>query len=897
MQRLYSIASVLVLTTLAGSSWTWAGSIESEAEVRELAREVLNGRKAVVRLYIGWKADPKAYKTVVVPLDGLDVVFDALRQAAGGSVPMDATVVVVPDDQQDEAIIEVMDGCLFGEPYRADGRITLWPGRVPPIQLSPCMFQDALRQPIENAEVEVLLADTPYDHLAQVRLWIADAKLDKSGRLLSPKASASCRLCSFLFVVNHPDCGPVPAVLRSYPSEPGEDCLFFVGALPKDRWCVFLDALGQPMAGATVEVHDGWRLESVAQTHLGSVQLDGSGRLRPLYRRPLLEHCCFLVSDPNYGTAIVEPYDKTGVSIDEPVSSCIVPLTPVGTRADGRSLWGTVVDSNEKPVAGAIVRCMEVTIPGHNRLHAFFGRFSLSDKCVKVPTDSEGRFGMHLPLANADGSLGRPVPPDAKYEVVIETLPRLGLESFSGSLPAGQEHIITMQPIGAAPKNFTGMLVFTDGRRAVRDVEKLKLVTLSIRSLGSNSQLGYAPGGWLEQENLPFGTYSATAEWDGVLYVFGPVEVTADSPQTVVLAPSEIRPAERMYCGRVIHGVTGRPVARAVVMQMPLPDRRIIDALGEELEDQIVHLGPELATGEDVLRILEEQVGWPMARTGADGHYEIALPTGEQPDPMRRLVAIAKGFLGAEQQLRLVQPQIDEKGQQRTEWFEPDATGKISLPDMKLFPAGIVVIDPCIPRQSGPNRDRDVRFHYTTAHGDPTPWLKDFWMTPIANQGQSVFYKQRLPVNQLQSVYVPAGVTLTLVIQRQETASAPIMVENVRLTQGETLDLGRVEFARAIQVVVRVLDSQGQPLEGITVRCLAERIGYGFRQGVSDGEGRAHVHIPPNSQGQLIVDFFDRETRTNVREGISYQIADEDAGKEFVLSLSDEFLKGLLESR
>ncbi len=898
MGRLHSIGRSLVVVALAVSSWAGTQDPNSEAEVRELAREVLNGRTAVVRLYIDWKTDPKAYKTMTVPLDGLDVVFDTIRQGAGGSVPMDATVVVVPDDQQDEAIATVMDGCLFGEPYRADGRITLWPGPVSRIQQSPCLFEDALRQPIENAEVQILLADTPYDHLARVRLWIADAKLDKNGRLSSPKASASCRLCSFLFVVNHPDCGSVPAVLRSYPSERVKDSCFLVGTLPKDRWCVFLDALGKPMAGAMVEVYFALRWGAAIQTPIDSVQLDEAGRLRPPYRSPFLQQCCFLVSDPNYGTAIVEPYDETGVSIAEPVSSCIVPLTPVGTRADERSLWGTVVDSNEKPVAGAIVRCREVTIPGRNRLYAFFGQQALTGKCAKVPTDDAGRFGMHLPLANADGSLGRPVPPDAKYEVVIETPPRLGLESFSGSLAAGVEHTITMQPIGTAPKSFTGVLVFTDGRKPVTDPEKLAQVSLSIRAPTSNGQMGYGPGGWMGRESLPFGTYTATARWDSVLYAFGPVEVTADSPQTVVLAPREIRPAERMYCGRVIDGITGQPVARAIVMPRPFPETAIAENLGDERMDQILYLGPEAADDDELLRVLEQEVGWPMAHTGADGRYEFVAAVDGQPGQYVELVAIAKGFLGAEQQLRLVQPQIDENGQQRTDWFEPDAMGKVSLPDMKLFPAGTVVIDPCIPRQNGPNRESDVRFHYTTAHGDPTPWLKAFWMAPIANQGQSVFYKRRLPINQLQSVYVPAGVTLTLVIQRQETAFAPIMVENVRLAQGETLDLGRVEFARAIQVVVRVLDSKGQPLEGITVRCLAERIGYGLRQGVSDGEGRAHVHIPPNSQGRLIVDFFDRETRTNVREGVAYRVAgEEDAGKEFVLSLSDEVLKGLLESR
>jgi hypothetical protein len=49
-----------------------------------------------------------------------------------------------------------------------------------------------------------------------------------------------------------------------------------------------------------------------------------------------------------------------------------------------------------------------------------------------------------------------------------------------------------------------------------------------------------------------------------------------------------------------------------------------------------------------------------------------------------------------------------------------------------------------------------------------------------------------------------------------------------------------------------------------------------------------------HSQGELVVQYHDRETLLPVRESAPYQVAGrEDAGREFVLVLSDEFLTQL----
>lgn len=900
MRHLYLAAGFLVLASMAVCPWAKAGSMDSEAEVRELARQVLDGRQAVVRLYVDWKANPKAYTTLNVPLDGLDVTFDAVAQAAGRSVPDDAVVVVAPDDQQDTLIADVMGGCLFGEPCRTDGRITLWPGHIPPVQRSPCLFQDALRQPIANAEVEILLSDYPMEAAARYKLWIANAKLDENGRMKSLKASGSCLLGAFLFVVHHPDCGPAVATSYYSSSKPGEDHRLSINALPKDKWCVFVDALGKPMAGATVQVvpHQMW--QQGQQGSWPAIVLDEAGRLRPGSTYSMFVPCCFLVHDPDYGIGIVEPWNGARWR-DEIPSRCVVPVVAAGTSADERSVWGAVVDVNDEPVPEAVIECREVRTAGGGSLPVWWPQPLLQNRVAKVLTDPQGRFAMHLPLADTDGKLGRPVPPGASYSVTIfDRSPAWGFQQFDAYLAAGQEHKIVLQSKSQA---FRGAIVFQDERGPVTDPEKLKQVTLSIRTPmadGRAREKGFAPGGWMETNELPLGIYRATAEWDGKIYEFEPIEVTAQSPETLVFTPRQITGASRPYYGRVVHGITGRPIAGALVMQRPLPGVLGTTEQEQELTAKFMSLGPEIAPDGEISALLESYPALGLTRTDASGRFETAMPTTPSAFPYRSLIAMQKDFLGAEQRLSFPLSGRDENGQRRLWELEPDATGKVQVPDMRLFPAGCVIVEVNVPARDGRIMGREVRFRYTTTAGDPTPWLKDLWATPVGNQGGTVFCRDRLPTDESQIVYVPADVTLTLtfaVLSGDEQLS-PIMIRNVRLRQGQVLDLGRMEFSTGIQIAVRVVDSKGKPVEGIAVKSHTEESGYGRPGATTDGQGLARIAVPPHSRGRFYVERFDKETMKMVREDVPYEIAGpEDAGREFVLPLSEGFLEQLLDAQ
>jgi hypothetical protein len=477
MRPLRPITGILILALTTVCPWARAADTDLDFEAHEAARQRLAGRIAIVRLYTDWKTNAKAYTTLSVPLEGLDVTFEAVRQAASGNVPADAVVVVVPTDQQDTPVADMMDGCLFGEPYLPGGRLSLKPGTIPPVQLSPCLFKDALDQPIPNAEVEILLCDNPLHYSARTRLWIANARLDENGRMLSLKASASCKLHAFLFVVIHPDCGPLTAMSYHGFQMPGQDHRLTVPALPKDNWTVFVDALGRPMAGATVQVFTFpvWEYNRGQDSSLPPVRLDEGGRLRPPETHPLLEQCCFLVQDPNYGMAIVEPPMHVSAGGGEPLSLCPVPLVAAGTRADERSIWGTVVDSNGVPASGVMLQCTRVNVPGGGSLDAWWPWQRCSGKQAKVLTDGEGRFAMHLPLAKSDGSIGRSVPPGATYEVTINPAPAVVFQAYHERLATGQEHTITLERKLSRTKSPSDVMVFCDEHGPVTDIEKLKL--------------------------------------------------------------------------------------------------------------------------------------------------------------------------------------------------------------------------------------------------------------------------------------------------------------------------------------------------------------------------------------------------------------------------------------
>jgi hypothetical protein len=233
----------------------------------------------------------------------------------------------------------------------------------------------------------------------------------------------------------------------------------------------------------------------------------------------------------------------------------------------------------------------------------------------------------------------------------------------------------------------------------------------------------------------------------------------------------------------------------------------------------------------------------------------------------------------------------DSSGRVRFEEFEPDEDGYVKLPAMKLFPAGTIIVEPNIPGYN-PMEKYEIIFHWNISPDDKTPWLKEFRTTPDKSRGRSIFYKDMLRPNHIQSVYIAAGVEQTIkIFRRRETQWAPVVIPGVKLRQGEILDLGRLDFKPNFKVAVKVIDSSGKPVEGVAVSGLDENGLFMGQKPITNENGIVMLYVPPHSKGRFTVSYFDESTRKNIQEGISYETAgQEDAGKQFTLQISDEML-------
>jgi hypothetical protein len=356
-------------------------------------------------------------------------------------------LVVTGEDQSDEAVAAVVGEFIYAHEYRFGPAFSIWPSKLTPPRYQWCLFQDADKQPVADAPVEVFVG-RGYQWNEGVWLWIRQTKLDEKGRLKTPRPGSG-GFDKLVFVVDYPEVGAVPVGPDAMELPNEQHRIYVVPMLPKDKWCVFKDALGNAIPNATVEIFHGPGWSPGESRPAGKVQLDEHGRLKPPLLDPRLELSSFIISHADYGTALVEP--RRVIRTEGPLASCTVPLGRIGTDADERSIWGRVEDANATGISRAIIRCRSLDIPGggHISLISPYGP-------LRTITDPNGLFALLAPLG-ANGS-SRPAPAGAKYAIEITAPKELGLQAYEGSLQAGGETIITLQPTDPNPSSTVGSL-------------------------------------------------------------------------------------------------------------------------------------------------------------------------------------------------------------------------------------------------------------------------------------------------------------------------------------------------------------------------------------------------------------------------------------------------------
>ena len=792
-------------------------------------------------------------------------------------------VAVIAEDQTDQAVAAVVGEFIYAQDYRFGPAFSIWPRELAPPRYKWCLFQDADKQPVAGAAVEVMIG-RGYQWNEGVWLWIRETKLDEEGRLKTPR-SGSGGFDKFIFMVHYPELGAVPVGPHAMELPNEQHRIYTVPMLPKDKWCVFKDALGNPIPKATVEIFYGpeWRTDKSRPA--GKVQLDEQGRLKPPLLDPQLELCYFIVSHPDYGTALVEP--SRFVRTEGPLASCTVPLGPKGTEADQRCIWGRVEDANGNGVSRAVIECrsLEIAGGGHISLISPYGSSGL-----RTITDQSGLFALLAPVG-PNGS--RPAPPGAKYRVQVQAPKQLALASYEGLLPAGQETIVTLLP---TDPDYLPALIFYDEFGPVSDPEILGTIQIRVQKPDGSSWSAQTYKHWLQIKEFVPGIYYAAVDWNGKHYVFEPVDLSKERPQVVTFKPQRIiQETDIVFRGQVIHGLTGQPIAGAIVLTPPY--RHIVhqfDADAEELQD-VVPLYPEVSLNEAKLALLKDicgAAGLKIVQTDQNGQYQITL-AAPTISASATLAAIKENFLGAQQQFSFLA--IDSQAQAdpaRHLEFEPDQTGCVPVPPMKLFPAATIVIEPNVPTPAGQTKD-SVRLNWFSFPGEKPDWFEAMgdYTYPKKNQGASLFYKVHLWPNRANRIYVAAGLEMTIEIRLSgRPECAPIIIPGLKLQQGQIVDLGKWEFGPTTKVAIKVIDQQGKPVEGVNVRQTKNGLYWG-QQAITNHQGIAIFCVPLYSEGDFVVGCFGESLPSPLTERTRYQIAgQEDTGKEFTLQLSDEIL-------
>ncbi len=387
-------------------------------------------------------------------------------------------------------------------------------------------------------------------------------------------------------------------------------------------------------------------------------------------------------------------------------------------------------------------------------------------------------------------------------------------------------------------------------------------------------------------------------------YLYTPVDLSVARPETVVFTPRFVQQTELICQGQVVHGVTGKPIPRAIIVHLPMGVR--YDASGLEPSDwaAIEALGPHPDLDDPALAPLLSRLNlpWqeagPCALTDERGWYRVVLAKREFGPP-DILLAVARDFLGARQRLpRYPLPGSDGQARSGYESQMPDENGVVEFKPMKLFPAGTIVLRPVIQDLGSNKKGGRLSLRWIVPQQARPWWVQDLWVVPRENGGPGTFYQTELRPNVSQTIYLPAGLDLGLVMyQTPRSAWPPVQLGRVQLIQGQTLKLGHVEFLPGVEVTVKVTDRQDHPLGGVQIRCLDEdrTMWQGDQQ--TDETGMVSLRVPPHSTGRFQTYTYDRQADKRLQEETTYQVnGDEDTGRQFTLRLSDEFVAAMARS-
>jgi hypothetical protein len=615
---------------------------------------------------------------------------------------------------------------------------------------------------------------------------------------------------------------------------------------PLKTWTwTFRDAIGNILPESDFDVFL-WDTEG---DRIFLEHVDANGAFGPLRIQGGLEYLEYIFSNPDYGKACIKHICASNVRHED----YYVPLVRRESEAADYAIAGRVFDSNKTPVENARIYCRYAYTPGGGLIYAK----DWSDK-IPVITDSQGYFSLYMPTAELDSHRrGQLIPYNSAYSIRIEPPGKSALLPYEGYLTNEQDaEIVLDKKSGKKHK-----LLFMIDTNTPVDPNTLSYATVKIERPNKGIlNLTYEQLKGLEQ--LPYGRYNV--EIIGWSMFFLPVEITADSPDTIIFN----LPKPVTYKGRVVHGITGQPMAGAYVFIGAGENKT--ERLTQEDWGRLHELANEPNT-EDILKILNGSYSVSaFTVTDYNGSYKISEIPGHQATG--RIYAIEQDFM----------PYMIIK-----EKLRPEASSTVEMKDIKLFPAAIVEADFC-----GPGNIL-VRPNWKFAGKDIPKWAADMENLSSSSKWNRT-YEPNMTRNNW-SIYVPADADIEIYYEpglEDEGRYGTYHVEKViHLSQGQTLHLGELVMPAIDRVMakvsLRVLDSSGQPLEGIPVRI------KGSLPHNTDANGTAYFYVDKNTKGffQVLCEGPLNEGEPKMEYRLDFSVTDSNnRSNDFEIKVGNEFI-------
>ena len=370
----------------------------------------------------------------------------------------------------------------------------------------------------------------------------------------------------------------------------------------------FLDALGDPIVGAKVEllIRPGMKNNGVPiRVNVGAT--DDKGQLPRFYN--YFGNTTVRLEHPNYGVVTI----RTLLSEADQAGVYIVPLAPKDVDYSPYAIRGVVVDSDARAIANMPV-FLALILGVRDSNDCYCQLFE-----CKVTTDEDGRFTLLVPKVSRDMLLHGLSDADISYLVRIEPPMSSNLRRLSKSVYVGVPNTLILTRMETKETFHTFSFEYHNG--PVRNLDELANITLTLERDGRQWRtLTYDQfaGGC----TLPPGTLKAkTTRW-GRSLEFVSLELNVDSSEHLVFKTVPLT----VYRGQVVEFGTNRPLPGVFVLaDHSLQHAEPSDLTSEQWQDLAKQVEMSERSDQTLYQYHDR-----VAITNQDGIFEIVFaPAGD----------------------------------------------------------------------------------------------------------------------------------------------------------------------------------------------------------------------------------------------------------------------------